>query len=189
MRVHSRPLQRAITKDIVLSLQTLKDLKNKVRASAEANERKLNRRGCTSDEMYEIFRSYFNTKIKEAIQHALEDLADQGSSSQLVNQSKQVLESAKDALLSYVEGVESLSKDTLKDKLKDLKAKYGSEFPLKGEEVDQLVSGSLDTVKGTVGSVGRRVWRKLFELRNRTMAAQTETKGCCEDGDPFFPDW
>lgn len=192
LHARSRPLQKAITEDIVLNLQSLQELKYKIKALAEANEQTIGRRGLTSDEIYNVVRAFFNDKIKQAVKYAIEDLAatqinPSSQGSQLVNNSKQLFASAKSAVLGYAADVEGLSTDRIKDKLKNLKGQEEG-FLLQDEEVDQLVSGSLDAIKSTIRAAGVAALRNIAQLRtsfNGTNIADTTF----DDEGPMFADW
>ncbi|CAB9508043.1 expressed unknown protein [Seminavis robusta] len=188
LQTRSRPLNKTILPDdLVLDLRSMRDLKYKIQALAEANDPK----GCTSDQVYQVVRSLFGAKLKEALQYALEDIATNSSNSRVANHSKVLWSSAKAAVLSYASDLETHSvgkfKGKLLDKIQNTKNEEGDPG-LSEEQVDQMVAENLAKLKVTASSVSSKVWT---EMRGWLDAANTNRADPDEEEEDIiiFPDW
>ena len=187
LHTRSKPLQRPLSDDIVFKLDVIRELNQRIRLLADQNTKRLKRRGCTSDEIYEIFQSFFSSKVKEVIKLAVEDLAagtlDPTRDSRVVNESKRIASSARAALLKYADAVESLSKEKIKERLR-VKGEDDDSI-VSDEEIDKLVSGGVDTLKLSIKSLGIKALGELDRARRQSKNA---TKVVLED-EIQFPDW
>jgi hypothetical protein len=206
LQVRSRPLNKDLLpqNNITYPLRTIQDLNNQIRVLAEQNYATKNRRGCTSNEIYDIYKTFFNAKLKEALKMALEDFAirqldpnnnnNQESLVFLSNHSKNLISTAKTALLSYVADVETHSIEKVKDTLLGtviMRAeKDGNNTHHHGldkeEQVDRFVSESLASLKKTARSVSTQVLQEVkgwFKATNNTASKEEE------DDTIQFSDW
>ena len=190
--VRSRPLNKdLLPQDITFQLDTLQDLNNKIRAQAEQNQVTVQRRGCTSVEIYGLYKTFFNNKLKEALRVALEDLAasqldPSRGQSLLSNHSKNLVTSAKTALLSYAADLEAHSKERVKDRLLNsiVRGEDGDDLMPDEEHVDRFVSKTVSTLKETAQFMGNQV---LQEVKGWFQAASTGSEE--EDDTIRFSDW
>lgn len=194
LHTRSRPLHRPLSENIVIQLAVIRDLNKRIRQLAEQNRVRVKRRGCTSDEIYEIFQTFFNSKAKEAIRLAVEDLAagkfDPSHDSRVVQGSKRIATSARAALLTYASGVESLSKEKIKERLR-IKGEDGDDTSIvSDEELDKLLAGGVDTLKLSIRSLGIKAMGKLDTLRRESANANANpVEVVLEDDEIIFPDW
>lgn len=179
LQIRSRPLGgKDLAYKIVFRLDTLRDLNQQVRQLSERNGKaNAMRRGCTSDEIYDIYRAFFMTKVKDAIKFALQDIAqsklDPNRESHLANQSKRIAGQAKESLLRYADSVESLSKEKIKQQLR-ITGEDGDVL-LNEQELDRFVSDSLGTVRGSVQSMGKKALQQLSGMLRSATAEATTT--------------
>ena len=200
LHTRSRPLKRPLSEDIVFQLDAIRELKERIRHLADQNAVRVKRRGCTSDEVYEIVQSFFNSKVKEVIKLALEDLAagklDPNRESRVVNESKKIASSARAAFLNYADAVESLSKEKIKERLR-VQGEDGDNI-VSDEEIDRLVAGGVDNLKLSIKSLGIKALGEIGKLRqsksSTTVVLEDEimsknsTTVILED-EILFPDW
>lgn len=182
----SRPLQRPLSEDIIFQLDMIRELKERIRHLSDQNAVQVKRRGCTSDEVYAIIQSFFNSKVKEVIKLAVEDLAagkfDPNRESRVVNESKKIASSARAAFINYADAVESLSKEKIKERLRVL-GEDGDNV-VSDEEIDRLVSGGVDNLKLSIKTLGIKALGEIGRLRQ----SKNSTKVVLED-EIIFPDW
>ena len=191
LHTYSRPLNKQLTPDLVFSLDNIRELNNEVKQLSEENRKKFKRPGCTSDEIYDLYRSFFNAKVKAAIKVVLEDIAssqiDPKRGSITVTESKKLLSSAKKALMDYAEEVTTLSKEQTKSDLKrDILQKFGKE---NDPEAERIVSKSFDAVMGSFDSLSRQGLQRFQSLvKGEAYVDRSSGKTVMPD-DIMFADW
>jgi hypothetical protein len=193
LHARSRPLNKDILpQNITFQLRTLHDLNYKIRALAEQNQATVDRRGCTSDDVYDMYRAFFNDKLKEALKLALEDLAasqlnPSRGESLIANHSKNLVSSAKAALLSYAADLEIHSKEKVKGKLLGsiLRGEDGDTLVPDEEQVDRFVSESLTNLKEAARSLGTQVLQEVKGWFQSANMSSDEEK----DDTIQFSDW
>jgi hypothetical protein len=190
LHTYSKPLKKPLTPDLVFSLDNIRELNNEVKRLSAENKKKFKRPGCTSEEIYQLYSSFFNTKVKAAIKVVLEDIAssqmDPKRGSITVNESKKLLTSAKKALVDYAEDVTKLSKEQTKNDLKrDILQRFGKE---NDPQAERIVSDSFDAIMGSFDSFSRQGLQRFQKLVHGDAHKKGDGKNVMPD-DIMFSDW
>lgn len=75
LKLRSRPLDKDLCDDIVFDFDNLKTLSHQISAASNAAQEKTGRRGCTTEELYDIIQSYFKRQIHQRVKSSAVDTA------------------------------------------------------------------------------------------------------------------
>jgi AraC-like DNA-binding protein len=110
LRVKSKPLEKNLIEDIVIDLRQLHSLSRQIQVAAKKSEELTGRRGCSTEELYEILSKYFGDQIKKFLKLTATELAlnalirDKGES-KTVNGVKRAWSGAVNAAMNYAQSV------------------------------------------------------------------------------------
>lgn len=123
LRVKSKPLEKSLMEDIVIDLRQLHALSKEIQKQAEKSQERTGRRGCTTDELYDILSKYFGDQVKKFLKLTATDLAlsalkrEKGGSKTL-NDAKKAWSGAIDTALNYVQSVGRKAEEHVDENLK-----------------------------------------------------------------------
>jgi hypothetical protein len=146
LKLHSRVLdEQKIVNDLSIDLSTFDPINEQIKYESLKALEKNDRRGCTTDQLYEIIKESINSMINKALKRAATDITframtnDQKTGEAQLNQVKNVMESSKDTLLKYAKNV---GKKTNNDIDRNL-----SELGLSSDQIDiaKKISNELAT--------------------------------------------
>lgn len=123
LRVKSKPLEKNLIEDIVIDLRQLHSLSRQIQVAAKKSEEVTGRRGCSTEELYEILSKYFGDQIKKFLKLTATDLAlnalirDKGES-KTVNDVKRAWSGAVNAAMNYAQSVGDKAEGHIDESLK-----------------------------------------------------------------------
>lgn len=193
--VRSRPLDRVIA-NLTFGMDAFEGLNEEIRNISEAN---LGRRGCTTDEVYDILRSYFAEKLRKFLVDTARDvsagsLSNEGSNT--VKEAKKLFASASNAFKSYADDAGRKTGDSLQESLASRLERIG--VPSSREKLSALrdlsssAAQSVD-VKSVAGAQLKRLREAYQKSRDSDRAVDnaalvyktrsTDDEECSDDGD------
>lgn len=136
--VRSRPLDRAIA-NISFGMHAFDKLSKEILQVSEANVAATGRRGCTTDEMYDILRAYFMKKLRKFLEETAYDvstgsLSEDGSTT--VREAKKLFASASNVIKSYADDASKKTGDNIQELLASRLEKLG--MPSSREKLSTL---------------------------------------------------
>ena len=124
LKLRSRPLDKNLYDDIVFDLGNLRDLSKQISAVSKVAYEKTGRRGCTTEEVYDIIQSYFNRQIHQMVKSTAIDIAlgvfnpeDKGKT---VKDAKKILSIGRDVAMKYAKDVEKKADEQIDNNFKTL---------------------------------------------------------------------
>lgn len=145
VRVHieSRPLHRPIVKDLKWPMETLGGLYAKIQATSNANLASTGRRGCTTDELYDIVQDYFGERLKTFIKERVKDVAEviqdvgmETAKTRTVDEARRIASSVGGVMKDYSEQAVQTTERNLEGSLAQKLTKMG--IPSAGEKLAKL---------------------------------------------------
>ena len=103
-QLRSRPLDRDIAPILAFELDLLDDLNNQIQRCSDFNLAQTGRRGCTTDELYELIQAFVTDKVRGFIASTAYDLVTnpfQPDDTRAVRDVKHFISGATSSLLSY----------------------------------------------------------------------------------------
>lgn len=155
IRIHSRTLGKQLINDIEFDLNNLDDLNEKIKNEAQQVVKINGRRGCTTDELYDVIRVYFNNLLQNALKRVAADLTfgtingDTELGLPSLNEAKKVLSNSKETLLKYVKSVGEKTNDDIERNLSDLGLRpehIGTAKDLSNRFASNLLRTNLDNI-------------------------------------------
>jgi len=145
--IRSRPLDSCIA-NASFPLNAFDDLNNQIRKVSEANLAITGRRGCTTDEVYEILRAYFMEKLRNFLKDTAYDvsagsLSDEGSNR--VREARNLFASASKVVKSYAGDAGKKTGDSIHESLASRLEKLG--VPSSREKLSALRELSSDAAR------------------------------------------
>lgn len=133
LRLHSRPLDQPVVPDLILDLDSLDELNSLIRSESSKKKDAGERRGCTTEDLYNIVQSYFAAKIRSLLSAAAVDLAssalDPDRESDTVREAKRVVSGlasgARDAFGKYASGAQGETEERIRKKVAERLARWG----------------------------------------------------------------
>lgn len=125
--IRSRPLDRSIA-DVAFPMNAFDELNAQIRNVSEANLVATGRRGCTTDQLYDLIRAYFMGKLRKFLQETAYDasagsLSEDGSKT--VQEAKKLFASARTAVKRYADDASKKTGDNIEDSLASRLEKLG----------------------------------------------------------------
>lgn len=123
VRVKSKQLEKNLVEDIVIDLRQLHSLSRQIQVAAKKSEEVTGRRGCSTDELYEILSKYFGDQIKKFLKLTATDLAlnalirDKGES-KTMNDVKRAWSGAVGAAMNYTQSIGDKAEGHIGESLK-----------------------------------------------------------------------
>jgi len=123
LRVKSKPLEKNLIEDIVIDLRQLHSLSREIQVAAKNSEQATGRKGCSTDELYDILSKYFGDQIKKFLKLTATDLAlsalirDKGES-KTINDVKRAWSGAVGAAMNYAQSVGNKAEGHIDESLK-----------------------------------------------------------------------
>lgn len=112
LQIRSRPLDQKLCEDIVFDLQMLDDFSRKVNEVATkdvSSKEKGGRKGCTTEELYDIIEKYFRKKTQKIVKETAMDIINSklssNTDSQTVRNAKRTFIGVKDNVSIYARKV------------------------------------------------------------------------------------
>lgn len=146
---------RLFNKDIAViswGLDFLDIINEDIRAQADVNLVNLGKRGCTTDEVYDIIRTYFTRHTKQFLVDRIEDLADGGKDT--IGAVHKIVDSTKENVLKYASDAGEWTEGQINDKLVRRLQTWGTTFSNKCNE-EALTS--MERIANQVNSIERIV--------------------------------
>ena len=103
-QLRSRPLDRDIAPILAFDLDLLDDLNDQIQRCSDYNLAQTGRRGCTTDELYELIQAFVADKVRGFIASTAYDLVTnpfQPDDTRAVRDAKNIISGATSSLLSY----------------------------------------------------------------------------------------
>lgn len=126
-KVRSKSLNKQLA-DIEIPLDKLKDLRQMIQDAAKNAAEQNDRKGCTTDELYEILQSFFARQLQELLKFTIADLAFHGTTeSTTVREIKRAWSGVKNTMIDY-------AKDAGDKTVNDNLAKFG----LNQDQIDSV---------------------------------------------------
>jgi hypothetical protein len=150
-RLKSRPLNKDIA---VMSwgLDFLDIINEDIRAQADINLEKLGKRGCTTDEVYDILRTYFARRTKQFLTDTIEDLADGGKDT--IEAVHKIVGSTKENVLKYASDAGEWTEGQVNDKLVRRLQTWGTTL---SDKLNEEALTSIERIANKVDSIERIV--------------------------------
>jgi len=124
LRVQSRVLDKKVVDDVEFDLDKLDVINENIKNTASEAMKKNGRKGCTTDEIYDILQSAFNGILQQLLKSTLMDLAwsavNGNSESKALHEGRKAFLGAKGSILGYVKNVEDKTKKDFSQNLGDL---------------------------------------------------------------------
>ena len=124
LKLRSRPLDKNLYDDIVFDLGNLRDLSKLISAVSKLAYEKTGRRGCTTEEVYDIIQSYFNRQIHQMVKSTAIYIAlgafnpeDKGKT---VKDAKKILSIGRDVAMKYAKDVEKKADEQIDNNFKTM---------------------------------------------------------------------
>lgn len=136
--IKSRPLDRTIA-NMTFGLHAFDNLSKEILQVSEANLAATGRRGCTTDQVYDILRAYFMKKLRKFLKYTAYDvsagsLREEGSTT--VREAKRLFASASNVIKSYADDASKKTGDDIQESLAGRLEKLG--VPSSREKLDAL---------------------------------------------------
>ncbi len=136
--IKSRPLDRTIA-NMTFGMNAFDNLSKEILDVSEANLAATGRRGCTTDQVYDILRAYFMKKLRKFLKDTAYDvsagsLTEDGSTT--VREAKKLFASASNAIKSYADDASKKTGDSIQESLASRLEKLG--VPSSREKLDAL---------------------------------------------------
>ena len=136
--IKSRPLDRTIA-NMTFGMNAFDNLSKEIRQVSEANLAATGRRGCTTDQVYDIIRAYFMKKLRKFLKDTAYDvsagsLSEDGSTT--VKEAKKLFASASNVIKSYADDASKKTGDNIQESLASRLDKLG--VPSSREKLDAL---------------------------------------------------
>ena len=125
--IRSRPLDRSIA-DVAFPMNAFDELNAQIRNVSEVNLAAAGRRGCTTDQVYDIIQAYFMGKLRKFLQDTAYDvsagsLSEDGSKT--VQEAKKLFASARTAVKRYADDASKKTGDNIEESLANRLEKLG----------------------------------------------------------------
>ena len=121
----SKPLGKQIA-SITWDLDVLDDFNKDIISQSEINKREFGRKGCTTEELYILMRTYFARRTKQFFSETLEDIADGGKMT--IDAVNKVVSSTKANALKYAGDVGEWTEGQLNDRVATRIQRWGEKF-------------------------------------------------------------
>jgi len=108
LKIRSRALDKNLVEDIVFDLENVRAMNRQILAASKRSEQETGRRGCTTEELYDIIQSYFNYQIQQLVKTTAADLAFSAlnrKDGRTVNDAKKFISGARDIAMKYAHDV------------------------------------------------------------------------------------
>lgn len=181
MHTFSKPLNKPMTPDLAISLDSIWDLNNEVKRLSEENEKRFMRPGVTKGEITELYSSFFNAIIKASVKAVIEDIADSQTNKArgkiTVADSKTKV---RKIVMDYAEDASTLVKEKTKQNVKrDVLRIFGKSDD---EEAEEIISKISDNI---VESISKKVMDHFQSL----LEGKDVSKKTLQPDDIMFADW
>ncbi|KAL3907920.1 MAG: hypothetical protein SGARI_003305, partial [Bacillariaceae sp.] len=135
-----------------LDLDTLDELDRAIRSRSEDNLVNTGRKGCTTDEIYQILKQFFGQKVKDLAYSNVEDVL-QGRQANALQSIKNAWASTTNSASGYVDDAKDYTEEKLQGKL----------------------SESLNMGKDTIKKLGSNPWIQAFQNQARGDDSDSES--------------
>mmetsp|Transcript_42572 Transcript_42572/g.43138 ORF Transcript_42572/g.43138 Transcript_42572/m.43138 type:complete len:387 (-) Transcript_42572:329-1489(-) len=124
IKLRSRPLDKDLCDDIVFDFDNLKTLSNQISAASKAAQKETGRRGCTTEELYNIIQSYFNRQIHQKIKSSAVDIAmgvyKPESGGKTIRDAKKLFSIGRDVAMKYANDIGQKADEHVDDNINNL---------------------------------------------------------------------
>ena len=124
LKLRSRPLDKDLCEDIVFDFDNLKTLSHQISAASKAAQKKTGRRGCTTEELYDIIQSYFNQQIQQRVKSSAVDTAmgalKPESGGKTIRDAKKFFSKGKDVAMKYANDIGQKAEEHVDDNINNL---------------------------------------------------------------------
>jgi len=124
LKLRSRPLDKDIHEDIVFDFGNLRDLSKQISAVSKVAYEKTGRRGCTTEELYDIIQSYFNRQIHQLVKSTALDIAlgvlKPENGGKTAKDAKKILSIGRDVAMRYAKDIEKKADEHVDNNFKTL---------------------------------------------------------------------
>ena len=124
LKLRSRPLDKDLCEDIVFDFDNLKTLSNQISAASKAAQKKTGRRGCTTEELYDIIQSYFNQQIQQRVKSSAVDTAmgalKPESGGKTIRDAKKFFSKGRDVAMKYANDIGQKAEEHVDDNINNL---------------------------------------------------------------------
>jgi hypothetical protein len=124
LKLRSRPLDKDLCDDIVFDFDNLKTLSNQISAASKAAQEETGRRGCTTEELYDIIQSYFNRQIHQRVKSSAVDIAmgafKPESGGKTIRDAKKLFSIGRDVAMKYANDIGQKADEHVDDNINNL---------------------------------------------------------------------
>ena len=124
LKLRSRPLDKDLCEDIVFDFDNLKTLSHQISAASKAAQKKTGRRGCTTEELYDIIQSYFNQQIQQRVKSSAVDTAmgalKPESGGKTIRDAKKLFSKGRDVAMKYANDIGQKAEEHVDDNINNL---------------------------------------------------------------------
>lgn len=162
-QIKSRPLKKDLT-EVKFALDAFDPLDEQIKTQSLENLAKTGRRGCTTDELYNLIQTFVGSMIKQALAETFEDVA--GGGTKTFDKVDNVVKLTRKSVTNYINDAGEWSEGQIQDKLNQSLAKWGvcTNSP-EGKQALSLLSKKLHKSSNSMlskNSIFQRVLNNLF---------------------------
>jgi len=144
LKVISRALGgKELCPDFVFEMKNLAELSDRIKYASEESYRKTGRKGCTTEELYEIIEQFVKTKLRKRMGSTVTDIArgvldPKYGGSKTVEETKRALAGVRNTVDRYTKNVVDVTEKQVENKL----ARQLSRWGLSNDQIDTVKKAS-----------------------------------------------
>eukprot|EP00591_Stephanopyxis_turris_P004993 CAMPEP_0195513556 /NCGR_PEP_ID=MMETSP0794_2-20130614/5187_1 /TAXON_ID=515487 /ORGANISM="Stephanopyxis turris, Strain CCMP 815" /LENGTH=352 /DNA_ID=CAMNT_0040641603 /DNA_START=184 /DNA_END=1242 /DNA_ORIENTATION=- len=157
LQLKSRTLNEKLCNDLILDFSTLTDLLQEIRKAGADAEARTGRKGCSTDELYDILGIYFKTKLKKLLKFTALDIGRSAldpntTESNTARQTKDFLHKAKGVISNYATKSTDVTEEMVRSKMGDQLKKWGLDTTEVTNKIKNVADAAVESMsqKSTV---------------------------------------
>ena len=186
LKVVSRALGgKELCPDFVFEMKNLVELSDRIKYASEESFRKTGKKGCTTDELYQIIEEFFKVKLRKLMQSTLTDIArgaldPKYGGSKTIEETKRVFAGARSTFDKYTKNVADVTGKRVENKLANQLSRWG----LSEEQIETVKKASKAAAETATSSLAS-AQAQLEQMKNSASeaglrAAEEETENAMQ---------